>query len=829
MLRFNDTDRCLDLGVHDLIEAGPPSGNLVMQVAWTARARMRAGQRVHTDWQAERAEEDAHFEREVSIRHKLVVRDWEVTISGRIDGLSNEGGFAVVEEVKSTALPAHRLDGATWSDFPAWSKQVQLYLWFMQGRGWPTAGRLVLVSLVDGTRRVIAVPPDPHLADWVVAQLDWVLHRHELKRAWQARRAASPVPFAHADWRPGQQVLAIELEAALHAGKTALLCAPTGYGKTAASLHAALRVASATGRRVFFATARTTQQRMAEEAVQPAAGGLPVRAVSIRAKEKICQNEVVACRPDACSFADAYFDKVRDGGLLDRLWKEAGGGLGATTPDEVVAIGQGATACPFALTMDLVGEADVVIGDLNYVFDPSVRLSEVHDALSEWIVIVDEAHNLPDRATSYGSPELRLFEIERGIDALADSPSAARYRPCKEALQDLAALLDAGLARIPDDAKDGEAAFSVEEGIDARAIAELAERFEALALEYSLMRAEVPCFAPGEPDPWMDAARGVYRLRAALDRAGEESVLLRRGPSPWRRGPSRPSRDRQVSFFGQASPPRGPSHPEAGLKLLCRDPSKLLGPIFEGLGAAVCMSATLAPSAFYEAMLGLHPDRLARLDHDSPFPPENRRVVLLPEVSTEYRRRDRDRVRTAELVSQAVAAVPGNVAVFFPSFAFLEQLEPLLALSDRPVLVQRRSMKEAERAALLSAMGDGAGHVLLAVLGGIFAEGVDLPGAALLGAVVVGPALPQANLERRLLQEWFEARYQQGFRYAWLVPGMNRVIQAAGRVIRTPEDRGAIVLIGRRFLLKDYQAFFPSDWAPIRARSPEDALHGLWP
>ena len=137
-------------------------------------------------------------------------------------------------------------------------------------------------------------------------------------------------------------------------------------------------------------------------------------------------------------------------------------------------------------------------------------------------------------------------------------------------------------------------------------------------------------------------------------------------------------------------------------------------------------------------------------------------------------------------------------------------------------------MSDEARTALLDTMRRAEGHALLGVLGGIFSEGVDLPGDALLAAVVVGPSLPQANLERRLLQEWFQERYEEGFRYAWLVPGLSRVVQAAGRVIRTPEDRGAVVLVGRRFVQKDYAAFFPEDWSPVRTSDPAGALAGLW-
>ena len=240
------------------------------------------------------------------------------------------------------------------------------------------------------------------------------------------------------------------------------------------------------------------------------------------------------------------------------------------------------------------------------------------------------------------------------------------------------------------------------------------------------------------------------------------------------------------------------------------------------------MSATLAPVDFYRATMGLEPERCEHAQYPSPFPPEHRRVVVVPDVSTEYRHRARDRVAIAAHVSAAVEAVPGNTAVFFSSFALRDAVLEDLDLGDRPVLIQGRRMDEASRAEVIDTLSRGEGHVLLGVLGGIFAEGIDLPGAGLLAVVVVGPALPHVGLERKMMAGWFEDQYGSGFCYAYQVPGMARVVQAAGRVIRSQEDRGAIVLIGRRFLQRGYQAFFPEDWQPQRSTVPSDALAGLW-
>lgn len=771
MLRWDDAARTLELGVHDLIDAAPATGHLRLQAAWSARARMKAGQRRHQSWQGQRAGEEEGFLREVSLRHRRIVLGWEVCVQGRVDGLSRQGEELWVEELKSTALPGSRLAGASPEHFPSWSRQVQLYLFFLAAEGQPARGRLVVESLADGWREQMEVPADPELGAWLQATLVGLIERREARNAWLARRRRGPVPFAHEAPREGQERLVAQIAQHLREGRHLLLSAPTGYGKTAAVLHAAIQVAWATDRRVLFVTARTTQQKMAEQTLRAmAARGLPVRAVSLRAREKICLNEVVACRAESCAHARDYHDKLRREELPGRALAR-----GVLDPDEIVQIAGPAVVCPFALSLDLVAEADAVVADYNYAFDPAVRLEALAEAPGEWIVLVDEAHNLPDRAMGYASPSLRLGEVQRALRLLTEDPAFAAVAGVAE---QIARWLEEGAAL----AAGGERAYALEDGLSPRTVRRLAEQVDEVALDYVLLRHEHPL--PAREDPWLPVARAVLRLRAALDRAGEETVCI------WR------------------ALPRG----EVELGLLCRDPAPLLGPLFQSLAGAVLLSATLHPFDFHASLCGLQPERRRELRLPSPFPPENLRVRVMGQVSTEFRHRSRDREATAALIGARLAELPGNVAVFFSSFALMEDLLPLLPEDPRPRLVQTRRMGEAEREELLSTMARGEGHVLLAVLGGIFAEGVDLPGAALGAAIIVGPALPMANLERRLLQDWYQQRYEQGYRYAWLVPAMARVVQAAGRVVRRPEDKGEVVLIDQRFLRRDYQEFFPEEW-----------------
>ena len=794
MLRFNDAERILKLSVHDVVDAGPPAGHLSMAVAFSGRARMAAGQAAHQTYQAHRAYEDEDFAKEVQVQHRLMIHDWEVVITGRMDGLSQEGDHYVVEEVKSSALGYDRLGSFSEADMPDAVLQLQMYMHALEVQGKSAIGRLVIISVKDGTQHLIHVNPDPNFGQFLSTQLGWIIDKRERHLAWLSRRQHATVPFSHSDWRPGQEDLALEVEEVVDRGAHLLLNAPTGLGKTAGVIHGALVAAYRSNRRVFFATARTTQQRIVEDTVRLLASqGLPIKAVSIRARDKACLNEVVACRPDCCRFANGHHDRVRTEGLHAALWAESDDVIRVPTPDEVSEESARAVVCPFALSMELTREADVVIGDYNYAFDPSRRIGPIADAPGDWIVIVDEAHNLPERARGYASPELQRSTVVRAFDGLSVLPA---YTGCMELVADVLNWMDAFLEELP---RGGETAMPLDEGLNSTDVARFSGRFEALGMDYALLKAEQPAFEEG--DPYLDVARIFSRMRTSIDRAGDETLVI------WR-----------AEGGGQA----------AGAKMLCRDPAPVLQPSFADLFATVIMSATLRPMDFYAAMFGLESGRTFSAEYDSPFPPENRRVLVVADVSTEYRKRERDKAAIAVHIESVIAAVPGNVAVFFSSFALRDSVAAEMGLTGRPLIFQERNMDESDRSRVLDTLARGENHVLLGVLGGIFAEGIDLPGAGLLAAVVVGPALPAVCLERKLMTAWYQDLYENGFRYAYQVPGMARVVQAAGRVIRSPEDKGAIVLIGQRFLRRDYQSFFPPDWSASRSSDPGTGLEDMW-
>jgi DNA excision repair protein ERCC-2 len=794
MIQWDDAQRTVQLGVQDLLDRVTLEGGLG-PLAASLQARARLGQQAHLRWQREREDDEQAFQREQSVRHVLVVRGWTCVISGRIDGISREGGCLVVEELKSTMLDAGQLQSLRREQLDAWCQQLQLYMHFLSGRGELVVGRLVLVSLVDGWRQIIQVPLESDLGARLQARLDWMVAAREDLLAHRRHRRAAPIPFAHDGFRPGQERIVRGCEETLGRGQHLLLSAPTGVGKTAAVLLGALRAAYREDRRIFYATARTTQQHLVLETLaQMRERGLVVRALGLRAKGRSCLMPEQDCHPERCPYAADLPRKLRTPELLDDLLSQ-----GIIWPDRVLGVAEEAGLCPYDLSIELGDRCDVVVGDYNYVFDPSVMPKRWFGEREQasWLVAVDEAHHLPPRARGWLSPSLDGRLVAQARLGLADlgAPFAGHVELLEELLE---VVEDAGYG-VDAAFQDGSSLVAV----DGERLAELQERADELALDYAV----------GVQRRW--------RQGLSLPRAGGEAG----GLDPYRRVCW--DLGRFVSRFSEAGEETvGLYTPRVGapgrLSLFCRDPSAYLGPLLQRLGGGVSLSGTLEPMDQHRVMLGLTQDMCDQIRIDSPFDPSRQATIIAQRVSTRLKHRERDREATAEIVERVVAAVPGNCAVLFPSFAMRDDIAALLELPGRVRLSQQPEMGEEARRALLDrlATSEECPRVLLGVTGGIFAEGVDLPGEALLAMVVVGPALPVVSPEQQLLQSWYQRRLGQGFQLAYLLPGMTRVVQAAGRVIRTERDRGVVVLVGQRFVQNDYRAFFPPHWAPVRSSKP---------
>ncbi|MBT3217876.1 MAG: hypothetical protein HN348_02185 [Proteobacteria bacterium] len=791
-IRFDDQQRALALSVRDLVHEGMPRGHLTLEVVRSNLARMAAGRSVHDEYQNLREQEDPSFRSEVRLKHQMVVLHWTVTIVGRVDGLTEEAGRAVVEEVKSSALDVNRLSVTKAHDWRTHTEQLEIYLWMLaEAQYAEPVGRLILVSLADASRHVLGVGLERERVGVMIRErLRELIVTRERWLAWLSRRREYSIPLPFEEWRPGQEEVATTVKSSLDKGGRLFVEAPTGMGKTAAVVHGALEHAFRCDRQVFWSTSRNTQQAVIEQTLSRFVdAGLPLRFVRLTAKEKVCLNEVVACRPEACPYARSYYDKLREHDLVELM-------LGRQCLNRAAIENAARTheVCPFELGLDLAEHVDVVIGDYNYAFDPAVLLRRLFgdNKGARWIVVADEAHHLVGRARQWGSPKISV-EQAKGAISLLEQKGRGRYGTFVQIAREVQQrVVEAALTAVGP-SRNG---MSVAEP-STITWRELADRIDEVGLDYALLKADFPAVALGENDPWLELARRVLRFSEALQAAEEETVSLVKLAS---------------------------GREELGL--LCLDPSRMMGPHLQRLGGFLAMSATLSPHRFYRELLGLPPNTQT-CSVTSPFPVENLKVMVYPDISTIYRDRASHAEATAGIIARCVRAQTGNAAVYFPSFQMLKDIVRRLDLPERVVLVQEPSMSEASRVRMLDRLSSkGESVVLAAVLGGIFAEGIDLPAGALSLVLVAGPALPPVGLEQDLLRAWYQERYGEGFLFASLVPGMTRVVQAAGRIIRRDEDRGVVVLLGQRFRRNEYRALLP--WSVRVDSNPEAVIGSFW-
>jgi len=396
-----------------------------------------------------------------------------------------------------------------------------------------------------------------------------------------------------------------------------------------------------------------------------------------------------------------------------------------------------------------------------------------------------------ERARAYWSGSLSMGDCLETASWIRQE-FGAESEPHAVFCEDVARFIED--SRVQDDL---EAEGEWETAVALKPLKALEEQLEGLLLAWVVLRGARRL----DPDPFADLAFEVRHFCELLESSGNESAGI------YEKKP------------GQA----------AVLRLVCLDPSRGMQPRLDAFAGSVLMSATLEPTQYHQDLLGLDPSRAQRLAFSSGWPVENRAVVLATRVSTAWKDREGHRVRTGELVRDLLASIPGTVAVYYPSYAMLRSIAPLCEMGDRESILQEPGLADEQRVGLVNRLSDTSRScVLHAVLGGIFAEGIDLPGGVLKAVVVVGPALPPVGLERDLLRRWCEERYGQGFGYAFLVPGMSKVVQAAGRVVRGPEERGMVVLLGRRFGWRDYRALLPEDWIYELGADPVSQVEGFF-
>lgn len=721
------------------------------------------GTKAHQHIQKQYGEYDL---KEVYLTTEIPYGDLLFVIDGRCDGLLLAEAAYTIDEIKSTAMSIALI---TEDMFPVHWAQAKCYAYmYARAQGLERMHVQLTYVQVDTEQQKRFVKEaafeelEQHMQEMIrqYAPYAQMLQRHVQQRDSSIRE----LQFPFKAYREGQRKLAGAVYQSIETGSKLFAKAPTGTGKTISTIFPAVK-AMGMGllQRVFYVTARTTTRTAAEESFAlMQAAGLHIHTVTLTAKDKICFKDEVRCTKEHCEFADGYYDRI-NGALLDMLTHET-----LINRPIIEQYARKHRVCPFEMSLDAAYAADVIICDYNYVFDPRVSLKRLlAEQKKQTVILVDEAHNLVDRAREMFSGVLHksdFLNVQREFKAVSQSVSKA----AKAVNEQFISLRKQSTEPIRITQEPPQALLDELEHFIVHAERELASH--GGTSDHSLLL-----------DTYF-AAQSFVRIAKLYD-------------------------ERFVTYAECTKS-------EVEIKLFCLDPSYLLQQMGKGYRSHIFFSATLAPFAYFMRMLGAGEDDYT-VSIPSPFSKEQLDVYIQP-LSTRYQDRERTKAPLTQLLSQLMDTTPGNYLFFFPSYAYMNEVyEAFMALAPhRKTILQQADMAEEDRDSFLKAFDADNREAFagFAVMGGIFSEGIDLVGDRLTGVVVVGVGLPQLGLERNIIKDYFNASGLHGYDYAYVFPGMNKVLQAGGRLIRSEHDRGLLMLVDDRYLQPQYQRLLPEEW-----------------
>ncbi|MEE0954413.1 MAG: ATP-dependent DNA helicase [Eubacterium sp.] len=817
----------IKISVRHLVEFLLRSGDLdESESGFASRQAMQAGSKIHRKIQKSRG---GLYQAELPLKWQEDRDTYSLTVEGRADGLFLEKGIPVIEEIKGVYRDVTKMK----EPVPVHLAQAKCYAAIYTLQNQKKVCRVLMTYADLDSEKIQQFRykyPAEHLREWFLGLLEDYDRWARLLAYWQEARDGSieklNFPF---DYRPGQKEAASYVYQAILDKKQIFLQAPTGIGKTISTLFPAVKAMGAgLSEKIFYLTAKTITRTAAEDAFRALKeSGLKLRSLTFTAKEKVCILDRPACNPKDCPRAKGHFDRINDC-LYDMLVRGR-----AYSREEILIQAESCQVCPYQLQKDLADFADAVICDYNYVFDPQARLSDFFGEgtrKGSYLFLIDEAHNLAERAREMFSASLFRSDVLE-----------MRKRTDKEKHPELYRALDSlNRSLLTEEKKTKEeGGFRLLDAIDALAvpILNLSEQMETFLEDRENEDDEALNFYFHLIE-FMQTAELIdpnYRIFESIDDKGQMEV-----------------------------------------RLLCANPASNLQQVLDKGRAAVFFSATLIPVKYYESMLSTRDDSY-EVYIPSPFDRKKRLLLVGTDVTSRYSMRSPDIYRRyAAYIQKITSARPGNYMVFSPSYRFSEEIlnayEDLYPYDEAEILVQEAGMREEEREAFLasfqgtssegreqkessfeaeeresgknSSLGEsseigrssGTGRdrktrIGFVIMGGIFAEGIDLAGDRLIGAIIIGTGYPMVTKERELLKSWYQENGRNGFSYAYSFPGMNKVQQSAGRVIRTFEDTGVIALLDGRFRENAMRSLFPKEWddaVPCTSGTVQGIVEKFW-
>lgn len=843
----------LRISVRRLVEFILHHGDIDNRHHVSADTAMQEGGRIHRMIQRRMG---AEYQAEVPLKLTCPTPNYVLIVEGRADGVIHQDGCVTIDEIKGTYRDIARMSGP----MPLHVAQAKCYA-YMYGvqKGLEQVKvRLTYCHMPSGEIRYFYETHDfEELSEWfeglLAAYRKWADYSWEWRGIRQASIEGLAFPYPY---REGQRELAAHVYRTIYHRRKLFLEAPTGVGKTISTIYPAIQaMGKGMGEKLFYLTAKTITRTVAEETIEILRQkGLRFKSVTLTAKEKICFMEETECNPEYCPYAKGHYDRINDA-VFDLLTSRE-----AFDRETIAAYAGKHMVCPFEMCLDVSTFSDAVICDYNYLFDPHVYLKRFfgESSAGDYIFLIDEAHNLLDRGREMYSAVLwkeDFVKLRREIKTTLASERKKGKKVDISGQMSLNTMTDMTYVSYENDMK----VIFAEADVDSAGYKDeivvscesqdkgqggshvLGKLGYGEKLTYHLDRCNKELLALKRQ---CEDCRIVESIEAFVEDLNRLYAVLEDYLSEQDEGSS-PVRDMLLDFYFEVSHflsvyelldenyVKYTLLREDGsflLKLLCVNPRENLKNCMLKGRSAILFSATLLPIQYYKKLLGGEAE-----DYEvyarSVFHPEKRLLLVAKDVTSKYTRRSEDEyANIARYIEEIVKNRHGNYMVFCPSYAFLRTIYGKYVDNyggeDRECLLQSESMREADREAFLERFRQNEEERFLigfCVLGGIFSEGIDLKHDSLIGAVIVGTGLPQVCQENEILKSYFDGNGESGFDYAYRYPGMNKVLQAAGRVIRTVEDVGIVALLDERFLHPAYLRLFPREWGEFSTVSVNEA------
>lgn len=775
---------CIRISVRNLVEFILRSGDLDNRRSKMAdKEAMLMGGKIHRKIQKKM---ESAYQAEVSLRHETIYEELSIQVEGRADGISRAQDVVLVDEIKGVYRDLARLE----SPVEVHEAQAKCYAYFYAYDHRQKAMQVQLTYCnmeTEDIKRFCKTYTFEELELWYQKLVDEYYRWVRFQFQWRKRRDQSmegvEFPF---EYRRGQREIVAGVYHVIQKKKQLFLQAPTGVGKTMSTVYPSVRaVGAGLAEKIFYLTAKTITRTVAQEAfLLLQEKGVEFKVATITAKEKLCLCDEMECNPQECPYARGHFDRINE--AVYELWTTKN----HYTRDILQEHARKWQVCPFEMCLDLSVWTDGVICDYNYVFDPNVYLKRffAEGTKGDYIFLIDEAHNLVDRGRQMYSAALYKEEVLK----------------IRKSLKPYGGKVIRELNRLNQ--------FLLELKRECEGY-EILESIGNLPVLLMKLMGELESFLeePPQPEVGKEALEFYFAVRDFLNICD----LL----------------DENYKIYIQNLEDGG-----FQLRLFCVNPAKNLENCLEKGSCAVFFSATLLPLRYYRRLFSTHEDDYA-ICAASPFSQERRCLLVGADVSSKYTRRGYGEYRRiAEYIARAVNTHPGNYMVFFPSHRLLRDVyeiyEQEFSMPHVRSLCQSSVMSEQEREGFLAEFQSGRGTLVgFCVMGGIFSEGIDLLGDRLIGALIVGTGIPQVGTENEILKAFYDERGENGFDYAYRYPGMNKVLQAAGRVIRTQKDKGIILLLDERFCQRENLSLFPKEWSNYQVSkiaSVEKQLKKFW-